>query len=287
MIQANLQFNSCFLWGPVYCITRMKLQHLETTVQESPGNLPPLSHRPQLATPDRSPAFPRSPGETPRAYSAFMAWFQLGQSRSLQGIADGLGEGLDTVKQWSSKHRWSERLLSFNTGLLERQAGELADHQLKLAADWAARLDHFREQQWEAAQKLLSAAQCFLESFGDQDLGKMTLSQVSRALCVSSEIGRFALAGLELPLSTNPVISPIQQQLMDAVKLVYGHEVAGHPTESTGGMQPATASSIPRNRTRPESRPSATASPISQTSVQALPSINPLNVQSSETHEKR
>src|SRR5262252_1219979 len=92
------------------------------------------SLEPALCTPENSSpcipnsafSFPRWPGETPRAYSAFLAYFRLGYRRCLQAVADKLGEGLSTVKNWSSKFDWSERIQAFNSGLLERQAAEQA-----------------------------------------------------------------------------------------------------------------------------------------------------------------
>jgi hypothetical protein len=181
----------------------------------------------QLATFNLQPSFLRFPGETPRAYSAFIAFFQLGHARSLQAVADKLGESLGTVKNWSSKFNWSERLKAFNSGLLQQQAQDQAARQLKQAADWANRLNRFREQEWDAAQKLLAAAQCFLETFGEEDLRKMTLAQVSRALKISSTLGRSALAGAELPESSDPLMSPLQQQLLHALKRLYGQPASG------------------------------------------------------------
>ncbi len=168
-----------------------------------------------------APAFPRLPGETPRACSAFTAFLQLGQLRSHQALADQLGEPLGTIKNWASRYQWTERLRQFNSGLLQAHAQAEADRQAKQAADWAARLSRFREQEWDAAQKLLLAAQCFLESFGEEDLRKMTLAQVSRAVSISSQIARAAMVGAELPPPAAPGGSPIQQQLLEALDRAY------------------------------------------------------------------
>ena len=192
----------------------------------APASSPATDAAPTPATdpqlPGHPPVFPRLPGETPRAYSAFTAFFLLGQTRSHQALADNLGEPLGTIKNWASKHNWTQRLQEFNSGLLQAQARAEAERQARQAADWAARLNRFREQEWDAAQKLLLAAQCFLESFGEEDLHKMTLAQVSRALSISSRIGRSALAGAELPPDSASPMSPIQQQLIDDIHRAYG-----------------------------------------------------------------
>src|SRR5262245_22483284 len=162
--------------------------------------------------------FQRFPGDTPRAFSAFGAWLNLGQSRSLPALAGNFGENLGTLKNWSSRFQWNQRLQSFNEGLLQNQVHQRLEFQQKHAAGWAERLNRFREQEWDAAQKLLSVAQCFLESFGDEQLARMTLTQVSRALSISSSVARSAIAGAELPPGAGPVLSPAQQQMLDALK---------------------------------------------------------------------
>src|SRR3954471_7864625 len=98
----------------------IRLQLMETSQQDSPpsnqSSAAPAPKEDQssvaLAKEDQ-PSFSRSPGETPRAFSAFITWFQLGHARSHQAVADKLGEGLPTVKNWASKYDWSERLLAF------------------------------------------------------------------------------------------------------------------------------------------------------------------------------
>jgi len=73
------------------------------------------------STLNSQPAFRRHPGETPRAFSAFMTYFQLGHARSLQAVADKLDENSGTVRNWSSRHDWAERLQACNSGLLQEQ----------------------------------------------------------------------------------------------------------------------------------------------------------------------
>ena len=68
--------------------------------EAAPGNSVAAPAPP--STPDAQPFFPRAPGETPRAFGAFMTFFQLGHARSCQAVADKLGEGLPTVKNWAS-----------------------------------------------------------------------------------------------------------------------------------------------------------------------------------------
>jgi len=168
-----------------------------------------------------------------------MTYFQMGHGRSLAAVADKLGESPGTVKNWSSKYDWAERLQKYQAGLLEAQASQHAALRLQQAADWNRRLDDFREQEWVAAQKLIAVAQCFLETCGDDEVRRMTLAHASRALQVSSAVARSAIAGAELPPSSEIGLSPVQQQLLAGITRIYGASapVASSPAPDT---QPTT-----------------------------------------------
>jgi len=215
-------------------------QPAPSVVQPSAPSPPSPPPNLQLATFNLQPSFQRFPGETPRAYSAFIAFFQLGHARSLQAVADKLGEGLGTVKNWSSKYDWTERLQSFNSGLLEQQAAATAAVHARQAADWAQRTSHYREQEWQAAQQLLGAVQCFLENLGDQQVEKMTLAQVSRAFQISSRIARLALSGTVGP--DEPVLAPVHIELTAALKRAYGNPPADPGPPKPPAEAPATSS---------------------------------------------
>lgn len=207
--------------------------------------LPPASVAAAAAAdPHSPPAFPRCPGETPRALGAFIAWFNLGQARSLPAVADQLGEKLDTIKKWSSQHRWADRLCGYQSGLLQQQvAAQVAFHQ-EQAADWARRTHECRRQEWETAQKLRAVAQCFLETVGDPQLEKITLAQASRALQVAARLARQALSDAALP--DTAVHAPIQLEIEAALKKAFGSPAvpaAAAPPESVG--QGMTEPSIP------------------------------------------
>ena len=173
------------------------------------------------------PAFPRLPGETPRAFSAFITWFQLGHSRSLAAVAEQLGEKHDTVKFWSSKYRWSERINAFNSGVLQQQAELETAARCRQAADWSRRTDEYREQEWAVAQKLLLAAHCFLENLGDREVEKMSLAQVSRALEIYARLARHSLSNASA--SDTPPLAPLQVELAAALRKAFGSPAPANP----------------------------------------------------------
>jgi hypothetical protein len=148
-----------------------------------------------------------------------MAFFQLGHGRSLETVAGQLDERYSTVKNWSCKYHWKDRIQDFNSGLLARQIQAEAAARQQQTADWLRRSAEYREQQWALAQKLRSAAQCFLDAFGDREVEKMSLGQVSRALQISSRIAEQALKNFGAP--EKPGLAPIQLEMMAALERAY------------------------------------------------------------------
>ena len=239
------------------CIAMSEYNNAEGPLLPDPDPNPNTAYPPHAPAPAPEPApapslppqtpalgppasLPRLAAEPPRAFSAFITYFQLGLARSLQAVADSLDIPLPTLKRWSSRFNWAQRIQSFNSGLLNHEARAQADHHRLNHAAWAARLDSFREQEWETSQKLLAAVQCFLESFDDEDLKRMTLSQVSRAFRISSTIGRLALSGAQLPPEKpDSTTDPVQQQLLRSLNLVYGSPDPSPNPGSPGQPQPA------------------------------------------------
>ncbi len=180
-------------------------------------------------------AFPRCSGETPRAFGAFLAYFNLGSARSLSAVAEQLGEKLDSVKKWSSQYRWADRLCRYQSGLLQQQVEAQAAFQQEPGADWARRTHECRQQEWETARQLRAVAQCFLETVGEPQVEKITLAQASRALQVAARLARQALSDSALPDPAAP--APIQLEIEAALRKAFGAPAgpaASAPPESVG-----------------------------------------------------
>ena len=165
---------------------------------------PSIPSEDQLSPIQSQPAFPLYPGETPRAYAAFTTFFQLGQGRSHQAVAAQLDEKCHTVRNWASRYHWTDRLNAFNASLLEQQAQAEVEARRQMAAEWVRRSNECREAQWLAAQKLLHAIQCVLDSFGDREAAKITLSEVARTFQIVSRITRETWRGATGPDSQVP-----------------------------------------------------------------------------------
>jgi len=199
---------------------------METSKQAPPGKdaaCPALAseQRRVPSAPDQT-AFPRLPAETPRAF------FDLGHTRSLQAVAHHLGEKLDSIKKWSSRFRWADRIHSFDAGLLQQAAADESRRRSEAAADWARRTAHYREHEWQLAQKLMGAVECYLDDFSDRDVEKMTLAQISRAFQIASSSARSNLSGSLA--SERPAMAPIQIELTAALKKAYGQPTVDAPS---------------------------------------------------------
>ena len=195
-----------------------------------PGSPAPQGASPAADPPEASSAdewFPRSPGETPRALNAFRAYFDLGHGRTLQAVAEALGENSDTVRRWSSRHKWTHRIQSFQSGLLRQQAETEAALRLRHAENLARRTAEVRELEWEAARKLSTVANCYLENVGDREIESMNLGQASRALQAASRLARLALSDPDS--SEEPPLAPIQIELAAALKQAYSQPPAPEP----------------------------------------------------------
>jgi hypothetical protein len=182
-----------------------------------------------LNTENSAVCFPRSPNETPRAYSAFMTFFQFGHGRTLQAVADKLGEKVETIRKWSSKFNWPDRIQTFNAGVLQQHAAAEATTLLEQAAERSARMAEMRQLEWTAVQKLLSGIHCYLEGYGEEQLEKMTLAQVARTLDLTSSIGRKSIEADPLEKPTEPQKSQVEIQLTESLRRVLGNRSSASP----------------------------------------------------------
>jgi hypothetical protein len=146
------------------------------------------------------------------------------------------------VRNWSSKYDWAERLHAYHSGILQAQTRLESALHVQQQADWGRRLAECREQEWQTAQKLIAAARCFLDSFGEEHVQRMTLSQVSRALRIASTLARAAVSGAELPVDAT--LSPLQQQLLASVARLYGPPANGGGPGASSSTDTARSFSI-------------------------------------------
>jgi uncharacterized protein YeaC (DUF1315 family) len=50
------------------------------------------------------------PDETPKAYQALKAYVEMGDNKSISGVARQLSKSRQLVVRWASKYRWKARI---------------------------------------------------------------------------------------------------------------------------------------------------------------------------------
>lgn len=78
------------------------------------------------------------PGESARAFQAFVAYRDLGPDRSLTKAGEMLGKNTTTIGQWSSKFGWVERARAWDGHVVRLAAPKDAELQAKARARQAA-----------------------------------------------------------------------------------------------------------------------------------------------------
>jgi hypothetical protein len=71
------------------------------------------------------------PNESPKAFSAFKAYADLGDRRSIRAVARKLHKSVTLLARWSKKFRWQERIAALNVEDVMRDIA--ADKRAKLA----------------------------------------------------------------------------------------------------------------------------------------------------------
>lgn len=95
------------------------------------------------------PAWMRQPGETMLAYSAFVAYRDLGPTRTADQVVD-LGYKRGTVAKWSSENSWRERCEAWTDHLAQEMSAE-ASRQARAMARVRAL---FESRAWQALASL-------------------------------------------------------------------------------------------------------------------------------------
>ena len=101
---------------------------------------------------------PQRDDETPKAYTALCEYIKMGEGRSLEKLQkarneSGIKTSISTLGLWSSKFQWQARVKQY-----------IADEQSALAAQWIARQERVKRQDFSQARKLRKLADQILAS---------------------------------------------------------------------------------------------------------------------------
>ena len=159
----------------------------------------------------------RIPNESVRQYSALCTFAYDGLDRSLPKLAVSEHIALPTLRSWSARFNWHDRVSDYDLQLIERQQNA---QDLALAAkiaDWTQRQDALRELEFEMSLRLIKRAREIL----DNPRTHFQASDALRALELASELGRRA-CGLSLEPQPLPPPDPFPD-LEYLIERAYGN----------------------------------------------------------------
>src|SRR5689334_17236740 len=107
--------------------------------------------------------------ESAKAFAAFLAWIDVGESRSCSKVAAKTGSSLSTVKSWSRRFDWGGRIAAYNTHLLRARLDHDTRVRKEQAEIWRQRADALKQSEWEAHERLIAAAGKILEKIKTRD----------------------------------------------------------------------------------------------------------------------
>ena len=138
----------------------------------------------------------RQPGEGTRAFAAFVAYRDVGDSRSYTGVAQKLNKSRTLVARWGARWRWQDRLSAWERNLeYERQVAhrkaiiEMNERHLTIAR--------------QCQQKVLGK----LRSIGQQEINDLSVGDLAKLLAISVAVERSALG-----LSPSTKLTPVEQE---------------------------------------------------------------------------
>src|SRR3954466_6003068 len=103
------------------------------------------------------------PGETLDSFEGFMCYFNLGHNRTLKGVAEKLHLNISTVKEWSAKHHWVDRILEYEAYLFNTRINSDAAAVQELALAKVERESLRRQTNTKLSNFLMQLAEILLE----------------------------------------------------------------------------------------------------------------------------
>lgn len=103
--------------------------------------------------PDEIRPWDRQPGETSKAYEAFVIYRDMGSQRTVRGVAEHLTKSEQLIKGWSGKNDWVARAAAWDSmpgravqEAYEEMAARVAQQHERVATKLMARLESHLDQ---------------------------------------------------------------------------------------------------------------------------------------------
>ena len=160
----------------------------------------------------------RIPNESVRQYAALCAFAHEGLDRTLRKLAESEHIALSTLRSWSARFNWRDRVSDYDLQLIECQQKAQDVALASKIADWTQRQDALREIEFEMSLRLIRRAREIL----DNPRTHFHASDALRALELASELGRRA-CGLSLEPQPLPPPNPFPD-LEYLIERAYGKQ---------------------------------------------------------------
>lgn len=145
----------------------------------------------------------RQPGETARAFEAFVVYRDMGASRSIRKVAQNLNKAVTTLAEQSSKYEWVKRVAAWDAEQDRINRIEMLDDMAKT-----------RKKQRDQARKMQEKGMELLENIR---LGDAKLSEIVSLLKAGMEQERIAIGdvGEVIEERSGEAASPVQIYIPD------------------------------------------------------------------------
>ena len=103
------------------------------------------------------------PGESPPAFAAASAYFEMRGERSITGLARRLPKTRSLLVRWSARWEWVRRSVAYDAWIVEQQMREYQAAARAQALAWQQRDTELRERQFDLSQCMLNKVDKMLE----------------------------------------------------------------------------------------------------------------------------
>jgi hypothetical protein len=128
------------------------------------------------------------PGETLDSFEGFMCYFNLGHNRTLKGVAEKLDLNISTVKEWSAKHHWVDRILEYEAYVFNTRIASDAAAAKELALAKVEREALRRQKNTRLSNFLAQLAEKLLEHHLLHNLDKTKLSDILKIFSLATKV---------------------------------------------------------------------------------------------------
>jgi hypothetical protein len=195
-----------------------------------------------LAAIEASLLFQPAEGETAAAIEAFHCYFDMGkQGRSVRKVAEQLGYHETTVKEWSAKFGWGDRILKYQTRLLNTRLSSDAAAAKELALAKVERETLRREKHTKLSSFLLQLAEKLLEHHLLTNLDKTKLADILKLFALGTKIDALSAddASTDPDAQEKATLLAELDQAFKRIKMPGAAELLGQLAHGTNGSTPA------------------------------------------------